>query len=163
MSATAERSGQERGDRPFVPVPAPMCRKILPYTDKYFLLTSGNAAKTRNTGQVPVTHSQSNEAFEFVWLGRSPVTSTYRPPAGYVPNWRLRDTERQRRTGGYRRRRRRCGRGRMRIHSGTGFQHLRPRRGRRGQKPEPRSETEAARKAGWSLVASLTLRPTKFS
>ena len=30
------------------------CWEILPYSDKYFLLTSGNAAKTRNTGQALV-------------------------------------------------------------------------------------------------------------
>ena len=38
----------------FLPVPTPMCWEILPYSDKYFLLTSGNAAKTRTTGQALV-------------------------------------------------------------------------------------------------------------
>ena len=57
MSATAERSKGAGKSAAigrlglFLPVTTPMCREILSYSDKYFLLTSGNAAKTRNTGQ----------------------------------------------------------------------------------------------------------------
>jgi len=57
VSATAEMRGKRAAITRlclFLPVPTDMCREIPRYSDKHFLLTSGNAAKTPNTGQALV-------------------------------------------------------------------------------------------------------------